>query len=135
MDGSFRSREFLAFDGVPWSESRVGLAAGPEDDRGIGPGGFLVGHRRATPGVCVRGRPLGKYGLDPAQVARDVLLDQDFWWKRVEPRSVSTSWLDAPIEAVRDFLARTLRAILEWLRDFSAISAASSRAIRRPSRP
>ena len=36
----------------------------------------------------------GNAGVDPAQVARDVLQDQDFWWKRVEPRSVSTSWLD-----------------------------------------
>ena len=59
----------------------------------------------------------GSAGVDPAQAAREVLLDQDFWWKRVEPRSVSTSWLDATLEAVWNFLARTLRAFGEWLRN------------------
>ena len=30
-------------------------------------------------------------GTDPAVAAREVLQDQDFWWKRIEPRTIPTS--------------------------------------------
>jgi len=40
-----------------------------------------------------------------------VFQDQSFWWKRLEPRSVSTSWIESILTAVLDFFGR----ILEWI--------------------
>ncbi len=77
----------------------------------------------------------GSAGVDPAQAAREVLLDQDFWWKRVEPRSVSTSWLDATLEAVWNFLREPCGRSGNGCAICFATSAACSRAIRLPSRP
>jgi Domain of unknown function (DUF4129) len=54
-------------------------------------------------------------GPDPVLAARDVFQDQDFWWKRIEPRPVSTSWLDSILAAVLDSFGRVFRAIWELL--------------------
>jgi Domain of unknown function (DUF4129) len=53
----------------------------------------------------------GPDGVDPGRAARDVLLAQDFWWKRIEPRPVSTSWFQSILAAVLEFLGRVLRSI------------------------
>ena len=53
--------------------------------------------------------------MDPVLAARDVFQDQDFWWKRIEPRPDSPSWLDSILATVLDFFDRVYRAILELL--------------------
>ncbi len=57
----------------------------------------------------------GSAGSDPVLAARDVFQEQDYWWKRIEPRPVSTSWLDSILAAVLDFFVRVLRAIWELI--------------------
>ena len=59
--------------------------------------------------------PAGSAGPDPALAAREVFQDQDFWWKRVETPTVSTSWITAILRAVGDFLGRILSEIGQWL--------------------
>jgi hypothetical protein len=59
--------------------------------------------------------PSGIAGADPARAARDVFQDPDFWWKRIETRTVSTSWLESILAAVLDFFGRILQAILELI--------------------
>ncbi len=59
--------------------------------------------------------PSGLDSPDPARAARDVFHDQDFWWKRLEHRRVSSSWLESIFTAVRDFAGRILRGILDLL--------------------
>ena len=73
----------------------------------------------------------GPAGSDPALAARDVFQDQDFWWKRIEPRPVSTSWLDSILAAALDLFDRVLHAIWELLAKilrslFSIFTGASS---------
>jgi len=73
----------------------------------------------------------GPAGLDPVLAARDVFQDQDFWWKRIEPRPVSPSWLDSILAPVLDFFGRVLRAIGELIAEilrslFSLFVGASS---------
>ena len=53
--------------------------------------------------------------MDPVLAARDVFQDQGFWWKRIEPRPVSPSWLDSILAAVLDFFDRVYTRILELL--------------------
>jgi hypothetical protein len=60
-----------------------------------------------------------------------VFQDQDFWWKRIEPRPVSTSWLDSILAAALDLFGRVLHAIWELLAKilrslFSIFTGASS---------
>jgi hypothetical protein len=50
-------------------------------------------------------------GVDPGRAARDVLLAQDFWWKRIEPRPVSTSWFQSILAAVLEFLGEVLKSV------------------------
>jgi hypothetical protein len=60
----------------------------------------------------------GGAGVDPAAAAREVLQGQDFWWKRIETRTVPTSWLGSFVDAVRDFFGRILariRDLVEWI--------------------
>jgi hypothetical protein len=52
---------------------------------------------------------------DPARAARDVFQDQDFWWKRIEQRSVSSSWLETIVTALLDFVGRILNGILDLI--------------------
>ncbi len=63
--------------------------------------------------------------VDPGVAAREVLQDQDFWWKRIEQRSVTIpttgiqaffAWLlDLPLQILRwVFLA--IRDFINWLR-------------------
>jgi hypothetical protein len=70
-------------------------------------------------------------GVDPVRAAREIFQDQAFWWKRLEPRPVSSSWLEpillAAVELIRRavawiavILARILRSLL------GAFSGASS---------
>jgi hypothetical protein len=56
----------------------------------------------------------GPAGEDPARAAREVFQDQRFWWKRIEPRPVSTSWLQSILAAAADFFWRILQEIAEW---------------------
>jgi hypothetical protein len=57
--------------------------------------------------------PPGGTGVDPARAARDVFQDQSFWWKRIEPRPVSTSWFESILKSALDFSGRVLREIAE----------------------
>jgi Domain of unknown function (DUF4129) len=50
-------------------------------------------------------------GADPAGAAREVLQGPDFWWKRIEARTIPTSWLGALVEALRGFFGRMLENI------------------------
>jgi hypothetical protein len=59
--------------------------------------------------------PRGVEEIDPARAARDVFQDQDFWWKRIEQRSVSTSWLETIVTALLDFVRRILEGILDLI--------------------
>jgi hypothetical protein len=59
--------------------------------------------------------PPARTGADSARAAREVLQDQDFWWKRIEPRTISTSWLESMLRSVRDLLGRLLQRIAELL--------------------
>ncbi len=61
------------------------------------------------------GPTAGLAGSDPVLAARDVFQDQDYWWKRIEPRPASTSWLDSILTQVRDFIGRVLHALLELI--------------------
>ncbi len=60
---------------------------------------FLV----ALPGGAFASAPAG---VDPARAAQEVFQSDDFWWKRVEPRTVSTSWFESIVTAVLEFLGR-----------------------------
>jgi hypothetical protein len=51
--------------------------------------------------------------VGPARAARDVFQDQDFWWKRLEPRTVSVSWLGPILAAVWDSVRPSLQRIVE----------------------
>jgi hypothetical protein len=53
--------------------------------------------------------------VDPARAAREVFEDQDFWWKRIEPKTISTSWFEYNLASVLDLLSRILRAIIDPL--------------------
>jgi hypothetical protein len=53
--------------------------------------------------------------VDPAVAAREVFQDQDFWWKRIETKTVSTSWLQSILQAIAEFIGRIVRDILEWI--------------------
>jgi len=77
------------------------------------------------------GPEAGPAGSDPDLAARDVFQNQDYWWKRIEPRPVSTSWVDSILSQVRDFIGRVVRAILELIAKilrslFSLFAGASS---------
>jgi Domain of unknown function (DUF4129) len=51
--------------------------------------------------------------VDPARAAREVFQDQDFWWKRIEPKTISTSSFEYNLATVLDLLGRLLRAIID----------------------
>jgi hypothetical protein len=67
----------------------------------------------AASGAVAAATPPGPPGADPTAVARDVFQDQDFWWKRIETKTVPTSWLESILTALRDLLLRILKAILD----------------------
>lgn len=52
---------------------------------------------------------------DPAQAAREVFRDPQFWWKRVETKTVDTSWMVSIAEAIARFLGGLLRIVGDWL--------------------
>jgi hypothetical protein len=55
---------------------------------------------------------------DPAQAAREVFQGPDFWWKRIETPTVSTSWIGTIVQVVIDLLSRMSRGIgdlIGWL--------------------
>ncbi|MHB1561016.1 MAG: DUF4129 domain-containing protein [Isosphaeraceae bacterium] len=52
---------------------------------------------------------------DPAQAARDVFRDPQFWWKRVETKTVDTSWMVSIAEALAKFLAWIVSGLGEWI--------------------
>jgi hypothetical protein len=75
--------------------------------------------------------PPGPAGADPAQAARDVLRDQEYWWKRIEARPVSTSWLESILAAAWDLVDRILKGIADLIARilrslFGAFTGASS---------
>ncbi len=57
--------------------------------------------------------PPGLAGVDPAVAAREVFQDQDYWWKRIETKTVPTSWLQSILQAIGEFMGRILRGILD----------------------
>ncbi|HZW34136.1 MAG TPA: DUF4129 domain-containing protein [Isosphaeraceae bacterium] len=59
--------------------------------------------------------PSGPAGVDPARAARDVFQDPGFWWKRIETRTVSTSWLESILLAVWDLFVWIVRKIFELI--------------------
>jgi hypothetical protein len=59
---------------------------------------------------------LAPEGLDPAQAAADVFQNSDFWWKRIERRTVPTSWLESILRAVWDMLRQILGVIGDLIR-------------------
>jgi hypothetical protein len=68
--------------------------------------------------VVAAGPAANAAGVDPARAAHDVFQDPVFWWKRLEPRSISTSWLESILSAVLDLLGRIARAIYELILRF-----------------
>jgi hypothetical protein len=59
--------------------------------------------------------PSGPVGADPARAAREVFQDPGFWWKRLETRTVSTSWLESLLMAAWDLFVRLLAKIWELI--------------------
>jgi Domain of unknown function (DUF4129) len=59
--------------------------------------------------------PPGPPGVDPAVAAREVFQGQDFWWKRIETKTVPTSWLQSILQAIAEFIGRIVRDIFEWI--------------------
>ena len=81
-----------------------------------GPLAFLAAPRPAF--ALDAEAPEGSAAVDPAAAAREVLQGQDFWWKRIETRTVPTSWLGSLVEAIRNFFGRVLeriRDLIEWI--------------------
>jgi hypothetical protein len=52
---------------------------------------------------------------NPVQAAREVFQDQDFWWKRIDSRTVSMSWLERLLTAIGESIGRTLVKIAEFI--------------------
>ena len=71
------------------------------------PAGFLAS---AAPPTIAPAR------IDPVLAARQVLQDQDFWWKRIEQRKMPATGIQGFFEAVLEFLAELGKTILEFLR-------------------
>jgi hypothetical protein len=70
---------------------------------------------KAIAALAAAGSAAGPAGLDPVRAAREVFLDQDFWWKRIVRRQVPTSWLESIVTAVLHFFGRILRMIWDLL--------------------
>jgi hypothetical protein len=66
-------------------------------------------------GSVAAAAPSMSAGADPARAAREVFQDPEFWWKRIEHRSLSTSWLETIIVPLLDFFDRILRRISELI--------------------
>jgi hypothetical protein len=86
--------------------------------------------------ACLAATPLFAMAVDPARAAREVYQDQDFWWKRLDAKTVPTSWIEQMLAAIGEFLGRMLvvigRFILEVLRNlfrFFGMGAASGSQI------
>ncbi len=62
----------------------------------------------------------GPASVDPARAAHDVFQDQNFWWKRIEPRTVSLSWFESILAALWDSIRPILQAVAEWIAKFLA---------------
>ncbi len=58
----------------------------------------------------------GAGATDPAQAARDVFQDPQFWWKRVETKTVDTSWMVSIAKALAEFLGWILSGLGDWIR-------------------
>ncbi len=57
----------------------------------------------------------GPAGVDPGLAARAVFQGPDFWWKRIEPRTVSASWLESILKALLSFIGRLVEAIWDLI--------------------
>jgi hypothetical protein len=86
----------------------------------------------ATSHAFTDGPATGRAGLDAARAARDVLQDQRFWWKRIEPRTVSLSWFESILAVVWDlfqpmlrFLWRIVELIAKFLAKLSGVFTGS----------
>jgi hypothetical protein len=53
---------------------------------------------------------------DPAVAAREVLEDQDFWWKRIERKTIPTSGIQSFFNALIEYPLKLIRMILDFLR-------------------
>ncbi len=81
--------------------------------------GFLWFATAAFPAIAAA-PDSGPTGVDPARAARDVFQDQGFWWKRIEPRTVSLSWFGSILAAIWDSVRPILERIAEWIARFLA---------------
>jgi Domain of unknown function (DUF4129) len=59
--------------------------------------------------------PSGRAGADPALAAREVLADQDFWWKRIERKTIPTSGIQSFLIALLEYPQKLIRMILDFL--------------------
>jgi hypothetical protein len=82
--------------------------AGGRGLAGSGPGEFAT-----VDGAAEHARVSAR--VDPALAAREVLADQDYWWKRIERRTVPATGVQAFFAAVLEFPLRLLRAIWDWI--------------------
>jgi hypothetical protein len=82
--------------------------------------GFLWLATSAFPAIAAA-PDSGHAGVDPARAAHDVFQDQSFWWKRIEPRTVSLSWLQSILAAIWDSIRPTLERIFKWIAKFLAV--------------
>jgi hypothetical protein len=79
--------------------------------------GFLWFATAAFPAIAAA-PDSGPVGVDPARAACDVFQDESFWWKRLEPRTVSLSWFESIVAAVWSSIRPGLNGILEWIAAF-----------------
>ncbi len=54
-------------------------------------------------------------GIDPTLAAREVLQDPDFWWKRIERRTMPATGIQSFFEWLLEFPARILKMVLDFL--------------------
>lgn len=69
----------------------------------------------AGPPRSLAAAPLTSRAVDPARAAREVFQDPDFWWKRIDSRTISTSWLERLLAAIAEHVGRILAKIVEFL--------------------
>ncbi len=78
----------------------------------------------------IAGAPVSPPGnVDPARAARDVFQDQDFWWKRIEPKTISPSWFEHYLATVLDLLGRVFNAIRDILAKLRSLFGLATGAV------
>jgi uncharacterized protein DUF4129 len=69
----------------------------------------------APTGALATERPPAQAEPDAARAAREVFQAPDFWWKRIESREISGSWLERFFDALGNLVAHVIDALLDLI--------------------